>query len=221
MLVRKWPAAWLWGAAALALGILVLAGAGVAIVAIVLLRPPAHPAPEALTPPTPPPAVEAPPPPADVAKGDGEQEKEETLKKLVEQDLKENSPNPDGVDRCIDLGVLYLEQNKVPEAEGLFARMAERRPPSAYYFVGRLGLAVTDALKGDDHAAHDKFKELFDPKSRDNRVQILKDYLNSKPEFAKWVNEADSQNVRNGAPPPPVLPNEHHWPGRWPFKKPS
>ena len=45
------------------------------------------------------------------------------------------------------------------------------RSPSAYHFVGRLGLAVTDALKKDDRDSHAKFAELFDSKDRDNRCR--------------------------------------------------
>src|SRR5262249_44017595 len=132
-------------------------------------------------------------------KVNADREKEEALKKLVEQYLREKSPEPAGVDACIDLGVLYLEQDRDSEAEKLFRRMDERRPPSAYHFVGRLGLAVTDALKKDFRASHAKFRELFDPRSKDNRVQILNDYLTRNPEFAKWVNEADSHHVRHAA----------------------
>ena len=98
--------------------------------------------------------------------------------------------------------------------------MDERRTPSAYHFVGRLGLAVTDALKNDEAASHAKFKELFDPKREDNRVQVLNDYLKRKPEFAEWVNEADSQNVRNGASQSPSPPNQHHFPIKWPSHRP-
>ena len=122
----------------------------------------------------------------------------EALRLAVEQHLKEFPGKPAGVDACIDLAVLYLEQNKTQEAEALFRRMTERKPPSSYYFVGRLGLAVTDAANNNDKASHAKFKELFDGKSKDNRVQVLNDYLTRSPDFAAWVNEADTHNVRKG-----------------------
>jgi serine/threonine-protein kinase len=124
--------------------------------------------------------------------------REESLKKLVEQHLADVSPKPAGVEDCIALGVLYLDQNKVGDAAALFKRMDDRRPPSAYHYVGRLGLAVTDGLANNSRASHAKFTELFDPKSKDNRAQILNDYLAKNPDFARWVNEADSSNVRNG-----------------------
>ena len=217
--IWKWPTLPRWGIASLAAG-------GVLAVLVVFVaiffwhRPAVGPA---ATPAPPSPAAVAPaaPPslPYNVAAADAQQEHEESLKELVEEHLKDKSPNPGGVEDCIDLGVLYLKQNKVPEAEALFARMDQRRSPS-YHFVGRLGLAVTDALKDDEAASHAKFKELFDPKSRDNRVQILNDYLKNNPEFAEWVDGADSQNVRNGVPQTPRPENQRHFPGKWPFHRP-
>lgn len=127
----------------------------------------------------------------------GVEDKEESLKKVVEQSLRDNSPNPGGVDACLELAVLYLNQNKYAEAEELFKRMDERRSNSAYHVLGRLGLAITDALKDDDPASHSKFKELFDFRNRENRTMI-NNYLAKNPEFEKWVNEADFHNVRNG-----------------------
>ena len=167
------------------------------------------------------PVVDVPPPtPASVVEGDGQQEREDSLKKVVEQYLKESSPNPNGVEACIDLGVLYLDQNKVSEAESLFKRMDERRPPSSYHYVGRLGLAVTDGLKNNARASHAKFTELFDSKSKDNRVQVLNDYLTKNPDFAKWVNEADSHNVRNGVSESSIPQGIRRFPTKPPFKRP-
>jgi serine/threonine-protein kinase len=154
-----------------------------------------------------------------VAESDGHQERADSLRKVVEQHLKEGSPNPNGVEECIDLAVLYLDQNKLSEAESLFKRMDERRPPSSYHYVGRLGLAVTDALTNNARASHAKFTELFDSKSKDNRVQVLNDYLTKNPEFAKWVNEADSHNVRNGVSESSIPQGFRRSPIKPPFKR--
>jgi tetratricopeptide (TPR) repeat protein len=132
------------------------------------------------------------------------QQRADELNKVVEKYLKAGLPNPDGVDPCIELGVLYLDQEKMSEAEALFKRMTERRPPSAYYYVGRLGLAVIDALKEEYRAAQDKFKELFSPsKLGDQRKKILDTYLAKHPDFAGWVNEARSNTPTVGATPSP------------------
>jgi hypothetical protein len=98
--------------------------------------------------------------------------------------------------------------------------MTERKPPSSYYFVGRLGLAVTDALKDDHKASRFKLNELFQSKSKDNRAQILNDYLTKNPDFAVWVNEADSFNVRNSKAFGSSLPKGPWRPsGKFPFRK--
>ncbi|HYT91891.1 MAG TPA: hypothetical protein VEL76_24470, partial [Gemmataceae bacterium] len=146
-------------------------------------------------------------------------EHEEALQKLAEPHLTEKLPNPSGVDPCIDLGVFYLEEKKVGEAETLFKRMtADRRSPSAYYLVGRLGLAVVDAAKDHHSAAQDKFKELFNPKTKDNRVSILNGYLQKHPGFAQLVNEAESYVGYTAAgTPAPKTPRPP--PGSFPFGK--
>ncbi len=133
------------------------------------------------------------PKPADVPADDTA-----ALKITVEQYLKGSTPSPGAVEACIDLAVLYLEQKKTVEAEALFRRMDDRRFSPSCHFVGRLGLAVIDALNNKDKASRGKFTELFDAKAKDNRVAILNDYLTKKPDFAVWVNEADSHNVRAG-----------------------
>ncbi|HZZ81390.1 MAG TPA: protein kinase [Gemmataceae bacterium] len=111
------------------------------------------------------------------------------LKQSVDLHLKDNSPRPGGVDDCIDLAVHYLREDKIADAEALFKRMCERKPPSAYYFTGKLGLAVTDAMHHNHVGAKAKLAEVFDSKARDKRVQMVKDVQDRKPDFAEWVNE--------------------------------
>ena len=201
-----------WGLALLAPAIAALVFLGLWISS---LRRPAGPGTDA-------PAVVLPSPPQNIVAADRSQEPGETLRKAVEHYLKQSTPNPAGVEACIDLGVFYLNQNRLPEAEALFKRMDEYQTPSAYHFVGRLGLAVTDALNSHYRASHAKFTELFDPKRHDNRVQILNDYVTKNPEFAKWVNEADSHNSRNGIAGSSALPQGlRHFPTRPSFKKPG
>jgi hypothetical protein len=78
---------------------------------------------------------------------------------------------------------------------------------------------VTDGLKNDSKASQAKVKELFQSKAKDNRAQILNDYLTKNPEFAGWVNEADSSNVRNGGQVR-SFPKTSRWPIRKsPFRK--
>ncbi len=169
------------------------------------------------------PAIVQPAPPnSGVPGGDEQHDRLAFLNKVVDQYLNDNPPKPSGIDACIELGVLYLNQGKTSEAEALFKRMDERRAPSAYHFVGRLGLAVTDALQDHHRASQDKLKELFDSRSMDNRVQILKEHLAKNPSFAEWVNEADPNNVRNGGSGHtlPQWGGSRRFPPKGPFKRP-
>jgi serine/threonine-protein kinase len=126
-----------------------------------------------------------------------QKEQEEALKKSVERYLGKVSPNPAGVEDCIDLAVLYLDRERFREAELLFKRMSlEHKSPSAYYFMGLLGRGITDAINKDDAGSTAKYSELFRSKAKDNRVQIVNNYLKKKPRFEEWVNEADLHNIR-------------------------
>jgi tRNA A-37 threonylcarbamoyl transferase component Bud32 len=123
--------------------------------------------------------------------------RELTLRKAADPHLKEITHNPIGVDACVNLAVFYLEEERAADATVVFKRMSERKPPSTYHYVGRLGLAVVDAVNKQEAAAQEKFRTLFDPKTKDNRARILNDYLEKHPQFAEWVNEADAQDVRH------------------------
>lgn len=143
------------------------------------------------------------------------------LQKQVDQILNDPTAKPASVDACIDLAVHYLDEKKYAEARLLFQKMTERRPPSAYYFVGRLGLGVVDAVNNDHKSARAKFTEVFEAKTKDNRGQIVNDILTRKPEFAAWVNEADAHIARHGAAERTLPKGMWRQPmfGKMPFRK--
>jgi serine/threonine-protein kinase len=144
-----------------------------------------------------------PPLPTGGAEVNSQKELEESLRKVVEQYLKDC---PSGMDRvCVDLALLYLEQQRVPEAEALFKRMSERRTQTAYHLVGQVGLAITDALQSHAAASHAKFKELFEGR-RFNRP-VLGPYL-ANPKFTRWLSEALYYNNKTADISPNDLPQE-------------
>ncbi|HVS39593.1 MAG TPA: serine/threonine-protein kinase [Gemmataceae bacterium] len=178
--------------------------------------PPPPPAAAVPSTPTATPPSAPPTPPADATPPD----REEALKKLVEQHLQDTSSSAAGVEDCLDLGVLYLDQNHVSDAEALFARMDEHKSSPAYHFVGRLGLAVTDSLKHDYRDSRAKLMELLNPRNHDSHEQMLHDYMTKNPDFAKWVNEAEAQNVRSGLGESPFPEGWRRFPSKPPFRKP-
>jgi hypothetical protein len=154
--------------------------------------------------------------------GEGpKKDRETTLKEAADQHLREKSSNPAGTDACIELGVLYLDQNRIAEAEALFKRMDERRAPSPDHYLGQLGLAIVEALQKKYRTSHNRITSQFDPKKTDNRAQILNQYLTKHPDFAKWVSGADAENVRNGAAQSSLPQKLKLKSGKWPFGKKS
>src|SRR5262249_7247689 len=120
--------------------------------------------------PAPAPKEEAPknpvvqPAPDEEPKEETPRERENRLRKAADESLAAARADPAGVDLCIELGVLYLEQDKVREAKSLFDAMNKRRSSPPYHFVGLLGLAVTDSLQGKHLESRWKFAFLFEPK---------------------------------------------------------
>ena len=51
-------------------------------------------------------------------------------------------------------------------------------------------------------------------------MQVLNGYLVKKPEFARWVNEANAEDGAKRLRRFPGPPGEHHFPGRSPFRRP-
>ena len=185
--------------------------------------PPAAPVAPPTAPVTPPTAPVAPPPspapPPDAPVAPPEQSREEASRKWwssTSRRLHRTRP----ASATASTSASFTSTGPTMPRPRRCSRMDERRSPSTYHFVGRLGLAVTDAVKKDYRDSHAKLTELFDPKDRDNRREVLNGYLAQKPELAQWVNEANAEDARNGFVDSPVPPTEHHFPGRSPFRRP-
>jgi serine/threonine-protein kinase len=65
-----------------------------------------------------------------------------------------------GTGVCMDLGLFYLEEGRLEEAEKLFQRMERVSTPPTYHVLGQFGLAVTLALQNKGKASNDLFREL-------------------------------------------------------------
>jgi len=148
------------------------------------------------------------------------QEREDRLRQSVERNLALAVPDPASVDECVELGVIYLEQKKVDQAEKLFERMEKHRATPAYRFIGLLGLGVTDSQQKHYRTSRTRFAALTDPKVQDDRMQIVHACLAKHPEFAKWVEQADAQNDKFGPHESSPQPKQKfRFPIRFPVKK--
>jgi serine/threonine protein kinase len=91
-------------------------------------------------------------------------EREKELLQRVQEHLKPESQLDvnSGLKACADLGLFYLKQRRLKEADDLFQdiRTPDRKVP-AYRFLGRLGHAMVLAFKDESAASNKEFLEFF------------------------------------------------------------
>jgi serine/threonine-protein kinase len=140
---------------------------------------------------------------------------EEATRTLVDKYLQQPQP-PTGpnlstsLGLCVDLGVLYLEQHRLDDAEKLFTRLDGMRDTHPYYVLGHLGRAIVAALRDDSKESNRLFKE-FSASQRDRGKpdpEVMRKIWNN-PSFRFWLSQAMFYNHRNGLPdadmPPGLL----------------
>jgi eukaryotic-like serine/threonine-protein kinase len=66
-----------------------------------------------------------------------------------------------GLSACMELGVFYLEQNKLEDANKLFRDLEDMRSLDSFRFLGRLGHAIVLALRNQSKESNALFKEVF------------------------------------------------------------
>lgn len=147
---------------------------------------------------------------------------EEALRKLVDKYLQPANAGGNtavGMKLCLDLGVLYLEQHRLDDAEKLFDRLAKVADAPSYRTLGRLGQAIVLALRDQSEASNKAFRDLIanDPlmaeaakHTKENRLvdpEFRKMWTNAS--FRFWLAKAINANIRNGiqvnAVPAPAL----------------
>jgi serine/threonine-protein kinase len=103
----------------------------------------------------------------------------------------------------LELGLLYLNQDRLDDADKHFTRLDNLKFPK-YHALGHLGRAIVLALRSKPAESNQLFKDLdpqrlagrrFDPKSPD--LDIRQTWTN--PQFRFWISEAIRYNVRNAA----------------------
>ncbi len=65
-----------------------------------------------------------------------------------------------GTGVCMDLGLFYLDEGRLDDANRLFQRMELVREPASYQALGQFGRAVTLALQNKGKESADMFREL-------------------------------------------------------------
>jgi serine/threonine-protein kinase len=111
-----------------------------------------------------------------------------------------------GVNHIVELGLLYLEQWRLPEADELFTRQMQSSV-GQYALLGRLGHAIVLGLQNQTAESNRLFLELVKdkPARKDRLLQAL--LLLDNPQLAQWVSCALDYNAANATTVPP-LPRE-------------
>ena len=58
-----------------------------------------------------------------------------------------------GLGVCMDLGLFYLEEGRLTDADKLFTRLEEFPEPRSYHLLGQLGRGIVLALKNNPEAS--------------------------------------------------------------------
>ncbi len=136
-------------------------------------------------------------------------EVEQLLKKLVDQELDptNRSRNPIRVAQlCLDVALPYLEQNRLDEAETLFARLELIQDEPVYHTLGQLGLGIVFALKDRWRESNNLFRKLppWRKATDPERLQIVNELVRSNRQLARWLAEAAYHNHTNLNPQKPA-----------------
>ena len=115
---------------------------------------------------------------------------EQSLKQTVDRYLNSNSKSkntPGGSGVCTDLGLLYLGNHKLEDAEKLYQSC---KLNNKYEGLGNLGLGIVYALKSEPN----KSQEYLNKVSPSFAINICNTY----PEMKFWLKEAFHFNAQNG-----------------------
>jgi len=138
---------------------------------------------------------------------------EEALRKLVDKYLQPSGAGRNvsvGMGLCLDLGMLYLEQHRLDDAEKLFERLAKAPEARQYQSLGRLGGAIVLALRDEAQQSNQRFKDILTTdqllqesakrwkEGKPTDPEIRKMWTN--PQFRFWLARAVNYNLRNGVP---------------------
>jgi eukaryotic-like serine/threonine-protein kinase len=149
---------------------------------------------------------------------------EEALRKMVDKYLHSADAGRNvsvGLGLCLDLGLLYLEQHRLDDAEKLFDRLSGIHDVRQYQTLGRLGGAMVLAFRDRAPESNQAFRDIVagDPllletfkRTKDGKP-IDPDFRKvwHNPRFRFWLAQAINDNVRNGIPEKEIPPAVQKW----------
>jgi serine/threonine-protein kinase len=129
--------------------------------------------------------------------------KEQALRTLLESSLDTlpgNFPEVQkGFQLGMDLGMYYLEHDRLDDARALFARLAQLRAP-AFQVLGYVGKGIVLALQNEPQQSNGPFK-LADLRMRGKQPRWFENKLRAEPQWRYWITKAIHYNLQNGLKP--------------------
>src|SRR5262249_20627879 len=106
-----------------------------------------------------------------------------------------------GVQLSLSLALPYLEQDRLDEAEALFARLAKINKVPEYHTLGLLGEGIVLALRDRPRESMQMFWQVQPRKEEGAKGRALQSLLHPNRELVKGVAEAAAHNKATlGAP---------------------
>jgi hypothetical protein len=129
---------------------------------------------------------------------DSLQKREEFLKQAVE-----HYANPDkdqakvrlGLGSCIELGLFYLDQWRLDEADQLFCRFAGNQDVKPYHSLGLLGHAIVLGLENQAEKSNKAFLEVLSGGQAAEKQQAM--LIRQNARLRAWVARALDYNAAN------------------------
>jgi serine/threonine-protein kinase len=148
--------------------------------------------------------------------------REQTLRDAAEQYLNppvgKTTDLAGGFGVCMDLGLFYLDEDRLDDAEKLFTRLDGFREPRSYKLLGRLGRSIVLGLRSRARESNALLHDVFPPikgrmTKKDGREGLppamvrriaellapIKPVLDS-PNWRFWIFRARWYNYKNGVP---------------------
>jgi hypothetical protein len=141
---------------------------------------------------------------------------EQTLRDASEQYLNPPKGKPatqaGGFGVCADLGLFYLDNDRLDDAGKLFERLEQNKQPRDYRMLGRLGLGIILALRDQPKQSNSYFRQVFSlssgkggkGKKGDKLSRRLEEHVGQSasllknPRWRYWIARARWYNAENG-----------------------
>lgn len=127
--------------------------------------------------------------------------KEQALRTLLEPYLDSRPGNfhevQRGLEQGMDLGMYYLEQNRLDDARALFVRL-EQNKVVAFRMLGHLGQGIVLALQNEPHESNKHLHKIHFEQPRAKQPRWLENWIRTDPKWRYWISRAIHYNWQNG-----------------------